>query len=437
MRPSTCVLLSALCLACIGGCSGSSSSLTSAGEGGSPVVDGSGGPDGGGTPDGASEASAEGGGLLSIDCTATNPNCPALTMPPDMPDDAHATGFADPSMRRDPATGTLWMSYSYLDTFTVGSVSTRVIELHLASSLDDGKTWTYAGSPLFTHEQVTTQADGAGPGAGPYYTSHEVSNLYPVEIGGSVTWVMIYKYYTVVSGGSPVAGADGGVDFTDFTASSMLVLASGGATPEGLGSAPSVRLGAAGTKNTVDVDLSALSSDVAGCAQLDEPALMTTGDGKLYLAAFCLPLTAGGSVDYPNGKYVVFSTTPATGDPTSWTWAYEGTLAGPQQASLLGSCWQYWWQLDLAKRQDGTLLAVVSPAKTGTVGGCQVAEIASLSPPSIGNYVELASITTSDNVSGDACTYEPTSSTGVVIFRGPYAVTDGKVATLNATGLSP
>jgi len=31
-------------------------------------------------------------------------------------------------------------------------------------------------------------------------------------------------------------------------------------------------------------------------SELDEPALMTTGDGKLYLAAFCLPLTAGGAV---------------------------------------------------------------------------------------------------------------------------------------------
>ena len=48
-----------------------------------------------------------------------------------------------------------------VNTFAVGSVSTRVIELHLASSLDDGKTWTYTGSPLFAHEQVTTPADGA------------------------------------------------------------------------------------------------------------------------------------------------------------------------------------------------------------------------------------------------------------------------------------
>jgi hypothetical protein len=108
-----------------------------------------------------------------------------------------------------------------------------------------------------------------------------------------------------------------------------------------------------------------------------------------------------------------------------------------RQASLLGSGWESWWELDLAQKSDGTLLAIVSPANGSGVGGCQVRAIASLSPPSLGSDTELSSITTSDNTAGDACTYEPTSTTGVVIFREPYKDVSGKVATLNATGLKP
>jgi hypothetical protein len=416
------------------------------GSGASPVVDS--GVDGGialdagdaGARDSASEVGTEGGppALLSIDCTASNAACPAMTMPPDVPDTAAQSGFADPSMRRDPTTGTLWMSYSNIHTFTESGTSTRVIELHLASSTNEGQGWTYTGTPLFAHAQVTTTADGLGPYPAPYYTSHEVSNLYPMMLGGSVTWAIVYKYYTVVAGQSPVVGPDGGADFTDFTASSMLVLAAGGSTPEGLGTAPSVRLGAAGTQNAVDVNLSSLSPEVASCAQLDEPALMMPGDGKLYLAAFCLPLGASGGVDYPGGSYVLFSTTPMPGDPKAWTWSYVGVLAGPAQAPMLGAGVDYWWELDLAQKQDGTLLAIVTPASDATDEGCEVREIQSLSPPSLGNAPELASITTSDQTHGDACTYEPTSATGVVIFRGPYAVGGGeRKATLNATGLRP
>lgn len=448
MRLQTCLFLGAgLSLVACGG-SSSSTSPTDGGIVESGLVDtgipAEGGLDGA-SSDGGGDAGSDGAtGLLSIDCTANDPACPAMSMPPDMPESAAQTsGFADPSMRRDPVTGALWMSYSNIHTFSDDAgVDTRVIELHLASSTDEGTSWTYTGTPLFAHQQVTTTADGLGPYPGTYYTSHEVSNLYPLTggaLGSGVTWTIVYKYYTVLAGESPLIGPDGGVDFTDFTASSMLVLAVGGSTPQGLGTAPSVRLGAAGTTNTVDVDLSSLSPAVASCAQLDEPALMMPGDGKLYLAAFCLPLSASGNVDYAGGSYVVFSTTPAAGDPKAWTWSYVGTLAGPAQASLLGSDAQYWWELDLAQKQDGTLLAIVTPAgKTAGDQGCQVRRIQSLNPPSLGSALELASITTSDEASGDACTYEPTSSTGVVIFRGPYAAGGGKrVATLNATGLRP
>jgi hypothetical protein len=388
--------------------------------------------------------------LLTIDCTANDPMCPAIGVEGDPLEDSNANGYADPSMRRDPVTGTLWMSYSFREQFSTSGASkpTKVIETHLASSTDNGMTWNYTGLPLFTYSQVTTDADGLGPLPLPYYSSHEVSNLYPVDMGGTVIWVIVYKYYTVVQGGGPFHLPDGGVDFPDFTASSMLVLAAGapGASPATLGTAPSVSLGAEGTKNTVDLNLSSLTGgagfDLTTCAQFDEPALMMMpGDSHLYLAAFCLPLTAGGNVDYPAGSYVVFSTLPSSAPPNTWSWAFEGVLAGPSDAALLGSGSQYWWELDLAKKADGTLLAVVSPASAsssgGGVGGCEVIEIGSLAPPSLGSHVELAAITTTDNTAGDACTYEPTSDTGVVIFRGPFAVSGGNTTTINATGLRP
>ena len=49
---------------------------------------------------------------LTIDCTAANPQCPQLTVSGDSPDESNFRGFADPSIRLDPDTGTLWLTYS-------------------------------------------------------------------------------------------------------------------------------------------------------------------------------------------------------------------------------------------------------------------------------------------------------------------------------------
>jgi hypothetical protein len=428
--------LALTCFVCA--CSGASSGLGAADAG--SLVDG---PTTGDAADAG--ASADGGspGMLTMDCTQSNPACPAMTMPPDQPDQSEFRGFADPSMRRDPASGRLWLSYSWPHDIVGDAAATKdtyVLDIHLSHSDDSGNTWVY-DEPLWTAQPVTSASAGAGDGGLTYYSSHEVSNLAPIDDGsGNVSWVSIHKYYTVEAGQNPTS------DWAQFTASNMFIV-SAASTPTALDTAPTQRLGFAGTQAAVDFTLTSLSPDLAACALLDEPALMQQGS-LLYLAAFCSS-QHGNAPDYTNGFYAIFSTTP-TGAPAGWTWKYEGKLSTPADAEQLDGH-QIWWELDFTRKSDGTLLALVTPTDSTSGGlsndGCRVLEVASLSPPamahdSAGNFIDLASITTSDlsgRSGGQACTYEPASQTGVVVFRymsGSSEAT-GVLCTINATSLSP
>src|SRR3989338_1144029 len=99
--------------------------------------------------------------LLEIDCTAGNPDCPRLLISGDAPDKSKFHGFADPSMRRDPNTGTLWLVYSWPHVVRSGSglwswlsrPPDPAVDIHLARSYDAGGTWTYAG-PLWKAHTV-------------------------------------------------------------------------------------------------------------------------------------------------------------------------------------------------------------------------------------------------------------------------------------------
>ncbi len=432
MRPLF-VLLA--CTAC--GCTQSSfSSGTSAGSG--PGADAS---DAQAAGEAGADSSGQGGGAIpSLDCTANDPACRAILMPPDTPDTSPFRGFADPSMRRDPVSGRLWMSYSWLHDIVGANTSTYVLDIHIAHSDDEGRSWSYDG-PVWASEAVAGAADGASDAGVPYYSSHEVSNLYPIDHGdGTVTWVGVEKYYTVQQGGNPIS------NWQHFVDTGMLVVATAD-SPTALGAGPTQRLGAANTTNAIDVRLTDLSSDLFNCAQLDEPAFAMQG-GTLYLGAFCASQNGVMPV-YGSGYYAIFSTTPS-GPPSGWTWKYEGKLATPADAKQLDGH-QIWWELDFATKSDGTLLAIVTPTDQVSTGlvthGCRVLAVASLSPPamaagSTNGFSELAAVTTSDlsgASGGQACTYEPTSNTGIVVFRyaDMSAGTTGVLATLNATGLSP
>lgn len=99
-------------------------------------------------------------------------------------------------------------------------------------------------------------------------------------------------------------------------------------------------------------------------------------------------------------------------------------------------------ELDVAR--DGSLIAVFSPSKPSsplaTHFGCRVVEVASIDPPKLvhddaGQPAVLASVTASDvgPYGPAACTYDPASSTGVILVR--RMLDRGLTVSVNRTGL--
>jgi hypothetical protein len=362
---------------------------------------------------------------LTLDCVANDPACPLVAIDADAPASGLFHGLADPSMRRDPVTHTLWLAYSWPHVVNVPP-ETDVSDLHLSHSDDDGETWTYDG-PLWTSQStlnpVTMESNP---------TSMEVISLAP----GAGAWYEVHLVYAVPPGTVPEAET-----------SSWYFHVATAATPKDLPSAPFQRLAFGGTNTAwpTDKNLASLSPDVSSCTLFNEPALVYD-KGKLYLAAQCLTKT-GGTRTPDDDFYAVFSTS-ASGPVAAWTWSYIGKLAGPAEASALGC--KHWVELDLTTALDGVLLATVTPANPVGVGGdvhfgCRVVEVSSLDPPKLthssdGGLVERASITATDLTpyGPGACGYEPTSKTGVVLTRKLVKdPTLGDDWSLHATGLHP
>jgi uncharacterized protein YciI len=134
-------------------------------------------------------------------CTLASRDCTEINLPKT---DHYSTagkfaGYADPTIRQDPQTGTLWMAYSWPHTIRSpgrGGPS-QVVDTHVSYSPDKGKTWTYKGA-LFTAEPVPNPVTGESD-----YASHEVMNLLPQVVKGVTYWYGIHAVYNVApnSGG--------------------------------------------------------------------------------------------------------------------------------------------------------------------------------------------------------------------------------------------
>jgi hypothetical protein len=122
----------------------------------------------------------------------------------------------------------------------------------------------------------------------------------------------------------------------------------------------------------------------------------------------------------------VFATRPQ-GSPKTWSWRYVGKFGTHADAVALGG--QRLVQTDIETGRDGKLLAIVSPARTGSTIlaahlGCQVLELSSLDPPRLArdsnhHPTVLARVQSSDSKTEGpgACGYDPASATGIVIMR--------------------
>jgi hypothetical protein len=374
--------------------------------------------------------------IVSLDCVGGE-DCPELVVEGDppavLPSGAPSPlrGNSDPTVRREPGGGPLWMAYSW-PSVQVGSDGTRStrVETHLARSGDDGRHWRAAG-PLWSAAQALDPVSGRGG-----WTDHEVPNLLPVrDDAGATKWVGARLDLFVPDGG--------GLGSRPLSSFRILVVAAD--TPQSLASGPSVVLGSAATDERwgVDHDLSMLDESLARCAVWNEPALHTA-DGTLYLALRCLVLDASGTPDAVASTIEVFATEPH-GEPSSWQWRYQGRLAGHDEAVELGG--EGLTQIDFALAEDGVLLAILTPDawsadhREFVHHGLRVVEVASLDDPRLarlddGALAVRAVITATDldPLGPGAGAYERTATTGLILMRRRIGQAS-LVATIHDTGV--
>lgn len=381
------------------------------------------------------------GALALLDCRADSPACPELSIAGDVAatreegEPSPFRGFADASLRRDPASGRLWMAYSWPTVHELpGGGLAPSVETHLASSDDGGASWSFE-RVLFPSEPGVDEGGSLEPG----HVGHEVPNLLPlVAADGTVDWVGVRLDYFL-----PDAGG-----FRRRPTTSFRIVVSRAASPALLAEGPAVTLASAVTAPGwgAALDLSELAPELGKCALWNEPAL--AGDReRIYLALRCLAFEADlRTPAVAESDLVVFSAAPA-GEPAAWSWSYEGRLAGGAEAVELGG--RGLTQLELAEGRDGGLLAIVTPDDWSAElreflhFGCRAVEVESLSPPRLargaaGELVVRASVDASDlaPLGPGSCGYDPASATGIVFARRVKSVGE-LVSTLHATGLRP
>lgn len=357
------------------------------------------------------------------------------------------SGFADPTIRRDPSSGRLWMAYSWPNIRTEAESSKRRpfrrkragrpgVDIHLAASDDGGERWQFVGKPWAPI--AATSPDGREGHMG-----HEVANLLPVGSSEGVVWYGARLQYFLPD--------DGG--FKKRPVESFRILVGRAREPMALTDAPAARLGSMRTDGRwgVDVNLASLAPQTRHCMLWNEPALYHDGD-ELYLALSCMAFR-GKTPDMRRNDLVVFATR-AAGEPRHWQWRFAGTLAGAAEANDLGG--ERLTQVDLAMARDGTLLAVVTPdtwdrgAGDFVHHGCKVVEVAakggtlSFARDSQGRLQVRANIVASDAGSAGtaACSYDPASGTGVIMTKrekrgGSVGHARSLTASLHRTGVHP
>jgi hypothetical protein len=426
-----------------------------------------------------------------------NTLCPAVSIPNDSPSSPLSsytfTGYADPSMRRDPSGNNLWMLYSY--PMVKDTSGTDVVEIHLASSptgtgggTGTGATWSaYNNGCTPTGCDSTAVWPSVTTSAGTY-SSHEVANFW--ASGGE--WYAVHLMY-FVQPNSGLQGIAEGIPYgclVGTVASTPAQLGSGWLTQTPSSCTDTTDLPTGNIFIAYDTLTEAAKTSTYGnllpaCTlggpltsnpcDWGEPAIMVSG-GVVYLAVACtttpIPPLGMAFTDY---GYFIF-----TSDPTMANWTYYGgpfdfdTLQYAQANPVVQ--FAYTWgiptqsvptsslfltEFDWAAREDSSLVAIVTPA--ARLGKAQ-AEVqfgciaVNFSLAQGGPYYPYSTFTTtpfgpivaavtdqppmvtsgySENLGPNACTYEPTSNTGMLIVRRILDGQDYSNLSLITTGVMP
>ncbi|MFO0712107.1 MAG: sialidase family protein [Sandaracinus sp.] len=408
MRRTPCVGMLGSCLA-LAGCGGEAIADAAALDAAS-VVDV---PDAGaGTHD---AGTLDAGGTPSVHC-ALDPSCPELTIEGDPPAVSPFRGYGDPSLERDPTTGALWLSYSWLEAQVVGTADADLtVVTHLARSDDAGRTFTFVRAINAT--EVVDSPSGTGRG----WWFHEVSTL----ARGADDWRLVTLDYLDPVG----AGERAYLHFARTTA----------AEPTGLGDATERWLGVSSSLAplTVRHDVASIAG-LEDCAVLTEPALLHH-EGTDYVAASCVVVDASGR--HPERERIELLRETSDG------LVRVGPLFDAADAAGLGV--DRLEQLDLSIARDGTPIAIVTPIVDGgdpMHRGCVAYELEDLASARVrrdadGHAIPRVRITADGTVFGPGlCTYDAASESGVLLVITDFdlSISPPRLRfSLRATGIHP
>lgn len=324
-------------------------------------------------------------------------------------------GYGDPSLEYDPSTGTLWMSYSWLNVLVTSPGPPPVIDFgvhtHLARSDDGGASFTFV-EPVNPATALNHPDSGT---AG--WASHEVSTLVREGPG---SWQMMWLTYFDPAGSPP---------FLDPYYQRRL-----GPAPNALGAAtPWIR--GSGTSSSFG-PLHNLSSmpQLADCTAFTEPALFSYGSAT-YLATNCVVFSGGVRQDAQ--ERLVLLRQEASG------YSFIGNLLDGADAVDAGGTRIE--QADIALSRTGEILLIGTPIQTAMPNhlGCIVFEIADITTAQVlrdgaGKAVRLVNITGEDATIGPGlCAYDSESATGILMVLHKFVPNTEVEFSLRATGIHP
>jgi hypothetical protein len=248
-------------------------------------------------------------------------------------------GYGDPSLEYDPASGTLWLSYSWLKALPSKGLlpwAPKVdlgVSTHLTRSDDGGRSFRFVTAVNRTTRTKHPESGEDG------WMMHEVSTLLRKADG---RWQVLWLTYFDRIGKGPE-------NRSDF----HFVRARAG-RPESVGPEAEPWLGgrAAAAGFRVRHRLSSLP-EISDCVVLTEPGLFAR-DGATYLAAGCIVFAGGRQ----QRERVVLLRQSAEG------YRYLGELLDYPDAERLGAA--HLDQTDLAVSRSGEVILIVTPIRQGS-----------------------------------------------------------------------
>jgi hypothetical protein len=341
------------------------------------------------------------------------------------------SGFADPSIRYSTSDNKLWMAYSWPRIhFQGGKNQTAGIDINLASSSDNGNTWTFEEKAFESYETKNPQNGESG------FINSELINLLPVEDENNTDWYSIrINYFLPLDGG-----------FSRRAKDSYLLRLNRSNSINDLQNGEEVTIGSKETHSEwgIDFNFSELSSQADKCILFNEPALHQE-DNQLYILVRCVDFDES-NLNTDSSNILVFSS-EIEDSLDQFKWKYNGQLTSSADAKELGG--SSLTQADIVRNLEGELILITTPDSWDKQGrdyinyGCRAVVIDSLDNPKLkrdegGEIILRASVfaTGQGKYGPGSCSYDPMLDSGIILTKRETTLNSLSVE-LVETGIHP